>query len=99
VGIRWSDAVAMLLSAAVTFLEGRSGDARDLLAAAVTAFERADMRLYAAVAQRRLGMLRNDDRGRELVGEADAWMAAQGIRKPARMARLIAPGFPDGEDL
>jgi hypothetical protein len=98
VGIPWSDAVATLLSAGVTFLEGRSGDARDLLAAAVTACERADMKLYAAVARRRLGMLQNDDRGRELVGEADAWMAAQGIKNPARMARLIAPGFPDPED-
>ena len=98
-GLRWSDAIAMLLSAGVTFLEGRPGDARDMMAAAVTACERADMKLYAALARRRLGMLRNDDRGRELVGGADAWMAAQGIRNPARMARLIAPGFPDPEDV
>ena len=98
-GLRWSDAVALLLSAAVTFLKGRSGDARDMMAAAVTACERADMKLYAAVARRRLGMLRDDDRGRALVREADAWMAAQGIRNPARMARLIAPGFPDPEDV
>jgi hypothetical protein len=56
------------------------------------------MKLYAALARRRLGMLRNDDRGRELVREADAWMAGQGIKKPARMARLIAPGFPDADD-
>ena len=35
------------------------------------------------------------ERGRALVNEADAWMAAQGIRNPARMARLIAPGFPE----
>jgi eukaryotic-like serine/threonine-protein kinase len=96
-GLRWSDAIAMLLGAAVTFLEGRPGDARDMMAAAVAACERADMKLYAAVARRRLGMLRNDDRGRELVREADAWMAAQGIRNPARMTRLIATGFPDPE--
>jgi hypothetical protein len=46
--------------------------------------------MSAAVARRRLGMLRKDDRGRELVCEADAWMAAQGIRNPSRMTRLIA---------
>ena len=66
-----------------------------MLAAAVTAFERADMTFHAAVARRRLGVLQDDERGRALVDEADAWMAAQGIRNPARMARLIAPGFPD----
>jgi hypothetical protein len=96
-GLRWSDAIAALLGAAVAFLEGRPGDARDRMAAAVTACERADMKLYAAVARRRHGLLRHDDRGRELVREADAWMAAQGIRNPARMARLIATGFPDSE--
>ncbi len=85
----------MLLSAAVTYLEGRSGDAGDMMAAAVTAFERADMTIHAAVARRRLGGLQDDERGRALVAEADAWMAAQGIRNPARMTRLIAPGFHD----
>ena len=70
-----------------------------MMAAAVTACERADMKLYAAVARRRLGMLQADDRGRALVREADAFMAAQGIRNPARMTRLIAPGFPDPEDV
>ncbi len=83
----------------MTFLEGRPGDARDMMAAAVTACERADMTLYAAVARRRLGMLRNDDRGPELVREADAWMASQGIKNPARMARLIATGLPDPENV
>jgi hypothetical protein len=96
-GLRWSDAIAALLNAGVTFLEGRPGDARDVMAAAVTACERADMALYAAVARRRLGLLRHDDGGRELVRAADAWMAAQGIRNPARMTRLIATGFSDLE--
>ena len=96
-GMGWSDAIALLLGAAVTYLEGRSGNARDMLAAAVDAFERADMRFHAAVARRRLGALHDGERGRALVDEADAWMAAQGIRNPARMTRLIAPGFPDPE--
>ncbi len=98
-GLRWSDAIATLLRAAVAFLEGRPGDACDLMAAAVTACERADMKLYAAVARRRLGMLRGDEGGRALVREADAWMATQGIRNPARMTRLIATGFPDPENV
>jgi hypothetical protein len=95
---RWSDAVALLLSAAVTFLEGRSGEAGEMLAAAVTAFERADMGSHAAAARRRLGGLQHDEGGRALVDEADAWMTAHGIRNPARMTRMLAPGFPDPED-
>ena len=51
---------------------------------------------HAAAARRRLGAA-HDERGRALVADADAWMAAQGIRNPARMTRLIAPGFPDPE--
>jgi eukaryotic-like serine/threonine-protein kinase len=91
----WSDAIATLIDAAVAQLERRSGDARDLLAAAVTAFERANMRFHAAVARRQLGSVQGDDRGRGLVDAADGWMAGQDIRSPERMARLIAPGFPE----
>jgi hypothetical protein len=94
-GMRWSNAIALLLEAAVIYLEGRRGDARNALTAAVAAFESAGMTLHAAVARYRLGFLLGDDRGRALIGAADAWMAGQAIRNPGRMARLIAPGFPD----
>ena len=96
--LRWTDAVALLLSATVTYLEGRSAEAGEMLAAAVTAFERADMGSHAAAARRRLGGLQHDERGRALVAEADAWMAAHGISNPARMTRMLAPGFPDADD-
>ena len=98
-GMRWSDAIAMLLSATVAYLEGRSGDARDMMTGAITAFERADMTFHAAVARRRLGVVQDDEGGRALIDATGAWMAAQGIKNPARMARLIAPGFPDPEDV
>ena len=98
-GLPWSDAIAMLLSATVTYLEGGRDDACDMAAAAVAAFERADMMLHAAVVRRRLGVLQDGERGRALVAAADAWMAAHGIKNPARMARLIAPGFPDPDDV
>ena len=93
-GKGWSDAIAMLVEAAVAHLERRSGDARDLLATALEGFERADMTFHAAVARRHLGSTRGDERGRALVEAVDAWMARQGIRNPARIAQLIAPGFP-----
>ena len=65
------------------------------LEAAVAAFDRADMRLYAAAARRRLAAITNGDRAEVLRGESDAYMAAEDIRNPASMTRLLAPGFPD----
>ena len=97
IGSPWSDAVARLLNAAVASVEGRANDVRDMLAAAVSGFERADMKLYAAVARRRLGVIQGEY-GRALVDGADAWMAAEGIKNPARIARLIAPGFSDSSE-
>jgi hypothetical protein len=52
------------------------------------------MHLYAACARRRRGQLLGGDAGRRLVEEADAWMSGQAIRRPDRMADLLAPGFP-----
>ena len=91
----WSNPLALTLAAAAAHIEKRSDDARTCLAASIAGFERADMLLYAAVSRRRLGELTTDDSGGELIRQADGWMAARGVRNPARMARLIAPGFLD----
>jgi hypothetical protein len=32
--------------------------------------------------------------GEELIRQADQWMAAQGIKNPAAMTRMLAPGLP-----
>jgi hypothetical protein len=53
------------------------------------------MKLYAAVARRRIGGLQNDAPGRELQRQAEAWMATQHIKNPVSMTRMLAPGFPD----
>ena len=52
------------------------------------------MALCAAVADRRLGELLGGPDGDALVGRADAWMAAQAVRRTDRVADLFAPGFP-----
>jgi eukaryotic-like serine/threonine-protein kinase len=94
--MRWSDPIALLLRAAIAHLEGRTPLALTLLHDAAARFERADMKLYAAIARRRIGALQGDERGRELQRQGEEWMAAQHIKNPARMTRVFAPGFPDG---
>ena len=44
---------------------------------------------------RQLGRLIGGDEGKNLVEGADAWMRAQEIRRPDRMAEVYAPGFID----
>jgi hypothetical protein len=89
----WSDPLAVLVSAAVAHLEGNAVVAEERLARAVDGFDRADMKLHAAAARRRRGALLGGDSGRELMHQADEWMAAQAIRNVTSMTRLIAPGF------
>jgi eukaryotic-like serine/threonine-protein kinase len=91
----WSDPLAWLLMATVAYLEGSPDVARDKLADAAAGFERAHMKLYLAVVRRRLGELASDDASRERRRQADEWMASQAIVNPARLTRLITPGFPD----
>lgn len=93
----WSDPLALLVSAAVKYLEGNSNPAEELLVRAADGFDLADMHLHAAAARRRLGALRGDDRGRALMHQADDWMAGEDIRNAARFTRLIAPGMPDSD--
>jgi eukaryotic-like serine/threonine-protein kinase len=52
------------------------------------------MLLFDASARHHLGRLRGGDEGRELIERADAWMRAQSIVNPSRMASCMSPGFP-----
>jgi tetratricopeptide (TPR) repeat protein len=89
----WSDPIALLLRAALAYVDGNIPLAVRHLAEAVDRFDRADMKLYAAVARLRLGALQDDARGREQTRQAEEWMAAQNIKNPAAMTRTLAPGF------
>jgi len=91
----WSDPIALLLRAGVAYLEGNVALSLRILHDAVDRFERADMKLYAAVARLRIGELQRDAAGRELHDTGVAWMAQQDIKNPAAFTRMLAPGFPD----
>ena len=91
----WSNPIALLVRAAIAQLEGRTSLAMSCLDEAIDGFDRADMKLYAAVARRRFGALQDDPRGRDRTRQAGEWMAAQGIKNQAAMTRTLAPGFAD----
>jgi hypothetical protein len=91
----WSDPIALLLRAGIAQVEGRTPLALRCLDDAMDQFDRADMKLYAAVARRRIGALQDDARGRALTRQAEEWMVAQNIKNPAAMTRMLAPGFAD----
>jgi eukaryotic-like serine/threonine-protein kinase len=88
----WSDPIALLLRAGIAQVEGRTPLALRCLDDAMDQFDRADMKLYAAVARRRIGALQDDARGRALTRQAEEWMVAQNIKNPAAMTRMLAPG-------
>ena len=87
--------LAQLLRAGVAASRGDRTGAVDLLASAVTGFDAADMRLFAATTRRRQGQLLGGDAGRDLMTRADSWMADQQIKNPRRMTTMHAPGFGD----
>jgi tRNA A-37 threonylcarbamoyl transferase component Bud32 len=91
----WADGLDRYIRAALAVQSGDDGAARRLLDQAITAFESINMGLYAAATRRRLGQMIGGAEGQALMAEADAWMARQTIRNPARMAAVFAPGFPD----
>jgi hypothetical protein len=71
---------------------GERERARELLVEAAAGLERAEMALLAVACRRRLGELLGGEEGSALVAAADAAMAAQGIRNPARMTAMFMPG-------
>jgi tRNA A-37 threonylcarbamoyl transferase component Bud32 len=91
----WSDALVPLMRAGIACTHGDGRQAVPLLQEALERLNAVDMYIFAQAARRRLGQLVGGDEGRQLIGESEAWMANQGIRNPARMTAVFAPGFPD----
>ncbi|WP_159396694.1 serine/threonine-protein kinase PknK [Sorangium cellulosum] len=92
-GAPWIDPMAMSLRAAIAAQRGQTAAALSLLEAAGAAFDACEMALFAACTRRRRGQLLGGEEGRALIQAADAWMAGRGIKNPARMAAIFAPGF------
>ena len=91
--IAWAEALAQLVRAGVAMGRHDAGAARRLLGDAAVRLDAAGLRLHAAAARRRLGERVGGSQGHRLVEQADAWMKGQNVRRPDRMAALLAPGF------
>lgn len=89
----WADQLANMIRAAIAHSKGQTAEARRLLTDAAERFDLADMHLYAAAARRRLGEITGNERGAELVNEANDWMKEQKIHNAERVTRTLAPGF------
>jgi hypothetical protein len=81
---------ALILRGGLASLSGAREAAGRNLSEAATAFEAADMHLYAAAARRRLGQVQGNE---TLVREAEEWMRSQEVRNPVRMTGMLAPGW------
>lgn len=95
----WSDPLVFVLRAGIASLTGKQQNAAIMLRTAAEGLERADMKLYAAVARRRLGQIVGGEEGHKLISDANAWMASQDIKVPALMTRVLAPGFTEAVGL
>ena len=78
----------------VATARGESETAIGYLRPAIAGFEKAEMALHREAARRRLGQHLGGDEGRALVASSEAWMTAQGIKKPERMTAMLAPVEP-----
>jgi hypothetical protein len=89
----WSDAFVHMVRAGVAELRGDRASALTLLMDAEVGFEVADMALYAAAVRRKTGELLGGEKGLSRLLVADALMARERIKNPARWAAMLVPGF------
>jgi eukaryotic-like serine/threonine-protein kinase len=89
----WVDPLASLQLAGIARVRGQEDLARIGLEHAIAQFEATSTPLFAEVARRRLGETIGGDEGGVLVARADAWMNEHQIRRPERVAAVIAPGW------
>jgi eukaryotic-like serine/threonine-protein kinase len=91
----WSDPLACVVRAVLASLREDHTAAAARLSDAIAGFDRAGMALHAAAARWRLGQISGGPESADLIAKASGDMTGQGIRNPARMVRMLAPGFPD----
>jgi hypothetical protein len=87
----WTDALARLLEASLALVAGDRARGREQLERAHAELAAAGMMFHATLARRGLGELEGGAEGARTLAEADAWLAAEGVGAPGRLARLFMP--------
>jgi hypothetical protein len=91
--LRRAVAFAAGIDAALARAAGDVASARRHLAEAAMLFDAQQMALFAAAARAHLGRLVGGSEGAELVDAARAVFAAEEVAEPAKMMRMLVPGF------
>jgi hypothetical protein len=83
--VGWANALAAMIRGLVA--EPREAQLRR----ALQLFDENEMALFSATTRLRLGELQGGDVGAANVRAATAWMTAQGVRDPQKLARVLSP--------
>ncbi len=93
--VSWAPApLGTLLRAAVAHRRGDDAQTLRLLTVAEERARAHGLALVATFIQRRRGEVLGGEEGRALTTRADAWMTAQSVRDPERMAAIVTPSLP-----
>ena len=88
----WTQPLAAMIQAGVASARDRRAEAATLLRAAIEQLEATEMAMHAAAARYQLGSLIGGDEGEMLTARAERAMTTEGVRVPARLAAMLAPG-------
>jgi tetratricopeptide (TPR) repeat protein len=88
----WSRVLGTFARSAAANAAGERAEAIGALREALARSEEVHMRLHAWAAGHQLGSLLGGEEGAVLLGRAERAMSEEGVRAPARMARLFLPG-------
>jgi hypothetical protein len=90
--VPWGNAIALLIWASVSSIEGRREQTLELLAEAETELNAVDMSHLVAACRYRRGQLLGGAEGQRLVGAAREWADRERVVSPARMFDMLVPG-------
>jgi eukaryotic-like serine/threonine-protein kinase len=86
----WVPSIVAMTRAGIAHLSGDDAGAAELLARAAAGFDGAGMRMHAAIARGRRGVLVGSDEEKAAMTK---WMKSQNVVNPDRFCRVFAPGF------
>jgi serine/threonine protein kinase len=89
----WADPLAELALAGVAFARDRREEALGHLDLAERLSGAKGMAMFQAAASWQKGQLIGGAEGQKTIAEAEARMKAEGVKRPQRMAAMLAPGF------